>query len=138
MILIVVMALATLINIIVFVVAGLPQLQSFRMENRMTCYVLKHHDEMTSYAVQFHDEKEPETVDNYLDWEARWSLEGEDGFYIVLFICQSWGIAPSTGYEGGYYTSDGKPYDFSQMGLTLDNFESKCIGYGWYWYKIIT
>ena len=137
-IIIMAMLLATLINVFVFVVAGLPQLKSLLTENRMTRYVMAHHDEMTEYALRLHDKEKPNIVVDYQGWDARWyPIEGRDA-YIVQFICRSWGIVSSTGYEGVYYSSDGQSYDFSQMGMTLDHNESKSIGFGWYWYKIIT
>ena len=137
-ILIAVMIIVTVIDLLVFIVAGLPQLTSFITENRMMCYVLAHHDEMTVYASQLHEKAEQNAVDTYQKWETSWYPKEAEDAYIVQFVCRSWGIAPSTHYEGVYYSSDGKPYDFSRAGMTLDHSESKCIGFGWYWYKIIT
>lgn len=132
------MLLATVVNVIVFAVAGLPQLKSFILENRMTRYVLAHHDEMTEYALRLHDEEKANTVVDYQGWKACWyPVDGSDA-YVVQFICRSWGIAPSTGYEGVYYSSDGASYDLSQTALTLDHDESEFIGFGWYWYRMIT
>ena len=132
------MLLATVVNVIVFAVARLPQLKSFILENRMTRYVLAHHDEMTEYALRLHDEEKANTVVDYQGWKACWyPVDGSDA-YVVQFICRSWGIAPSTGYEGVYYSSDGASYDLSQTGLTLDHDESEFIGFGWYWYRMIT
>lgn len=136
--LIVLLLLAMGLGLLVFSVAGVPRLKSHATERRMTRYVLAHSEEMTEYAVRLHDEVQPNTFVEEPKWEALWyPVEGSEA-YVVQLICRSWGMVTSTGYEGVYYSSDGKAFDFSWSGVTLDHAESKAIGSGWYWYKVIT
>lgn len=135
-VLIALMILATAINALVFAVVGVPKLKSSAVERRTTKYVLAHCDEMTERALRLHDEVKANTFADVQSWEAYWYPVEERDAYIVQFVVRSWGIAPSTWYEGVYYSSDGQPCEFSQMGSSGNHNERKPIGCGWYWYKI--
>lgn len=136
--LIVLLLLAMGLGLLVFGVVGMPRLKSHATERRMTRYVLAHPEEMTEYAVRVHDEVQPNTFVEEEKWEALWyPVEGSEA-YVVQLICRSWGMVTSTGYEGVYCSSDGRAFDLSWAGVTLDHAESKAIGSGWYWYRIIT
>lgn len=137
-ILIALMILTTAINALAFAVVGVPKLKSHAVQRRTTKYILAHCDEMTECALRLHDEVEANTIVDYRDWEVYWFPKAGSDAFVVQFVCRSWGIAPSSVYEGVYYSSDGKACDFSLLGAGVDHDESDYIDFGWYWYKMVT
>ena len=135
--LIAMLIVATLVSVFVFCVAGLPKIKSHITKEQMTRYTLTHCEELTNYALQLHENSLPYQYNSYQDWTTYWCpIEGTDT-YIVVFIVRSWGIAPSSGEDGVYYSSDSSPHSLAGN-ATLDREQSVCICPDWYWYSLMT